>query len=121
MSDLTDNNPKSRYGDKKAPVHLFPPIAMLKAAEVFRLGAAKYGPYNWRDDSVSATVYYSAAMRHLASWFDGEDIDPESGQSHLAHVLCCMSILLDAESIGKMIDNRPVNGCSASWIREQQK
>jgi hypothetical protein len=55
---------------------------------------------------VSSTVYYDAALRHLMAWFDGETIDPESGLSHLAHVMACCNILLDAEKNGKLNDNR---------------
>jgi len=72
------------------------------------MGAAKYGRFNWRQHMVSSTVYYDAAQRHLFAWFDGEDIDPESGLSHLAHVMACMNIILDAEKHSKLNDNRGV-------------
>lgn len=72
------------------------------------LGASKYGAFNWQADPVDATTYYSAAMRHLLQWFSGEDVDPESGSSHLAHVRACMAILIDAQASGKLVDDRPV-------------
>lgn len=115
---MQDNNPKTAAGQKKAPVHLFPPVALLRAAEVFRLGASKYGPYNWRESAVSSTVYYSAAMRHLMQWLDGEDVDEESGQPHLAHVMCCMAILMDADSLGVLIDDRQVPGKAGEVIKQ---
>lgn len=108
-----DNNPKSIEGAKKPQLHLIPPSAMLAEARVFELGARKYGAYNWRENSVAATVYQSAALRHLLAWFDGEDIDKESGESHLAHARACMGILLDADITGNLVDDRPFNGfCS---------
>lgn len=115
---MQDNNPKTVYGNKKAPIHLFPPVALVRSAEVFRLGAQKYGPYNWREAAVSSTVYYSAAMRHLMQWFDGEEYDEESGQPHLAHVMCCMAILMDAESVGALVDDRPIEGATGVVIKQ---
>jgi hypothetical protein len=43
----------------------------------------------------------------MNAWWDGQDIDPESGQSHLAHVRANMGILLDAEANGCLQDDRP--------------
>lgn len=104
---LPDNNPKTAHGIKKTPLHLIPPSALIAEAEVFGLGARKYGPYNWRENSVSSSVYQAAALRHLLAWWNGESIDPESGQSHLAHARACLGILIDAESHGSLNDDRP--------------
>lgn len=102
-----DDNPKTAEGLKKTPLHLIPPVAMQAEALVMGLGAKKYGAFNWREHQVSSSVYYSAALRHLLAWYDGETVDPESGQSHLAHVRACMGIVLDAEAKGKLNDDRP--------------
>lgn len=91
---------------------------MVILSRVMALGAAKYGPYNWRDNSVAGSVYVSAAERHLASWFDGESIDPESGVSHLGHAMACMAIILDAEATGNLIDDRPKPGATSRLIKE---
>lgn len=116
-----DNNPKTQYGIVKPPLHLVPPVAVLSEAMVFKLGATKYGPFNWRDNRVSSSVYYSAAMRHLMSWYDGEDIDPESGESHLAHARACLAIVLDGLENGNLNDDRPTEGRAAQYIRMIQE
>ena len=103
---LPDNNPKSKFGVQKTQYHYVPSTAIRALADVMKLGASKYGAYNWRDASVSATVYYDAIRRHLDAWFDGEDIDPESGRSHLAHAMACAAICIDAMSVGKFNDDR---------------
>jgi hypothetical protein len=103
-----DDNPKTVHGVAKCPLHLIPPPALLAEAEVFGLGAKKYGAYNWREHRVSASVYQAAALRHLMAWWDGESTDPESGQSHLAHARACLGIVLDAEKHGRLNDDRPV-------------
>jgi hypothetical protein len=101
-----DDNPKTALGEAKPKISSTPTIGIREMGKVFELGAKKYGRYNWRLHTVSATVYYDAAWRHLSAWFDGEDIDPESGVPHLAHVMACMTILLDAEQHGMLNDNR---------------
>jgi hypothetical protein len=73
-------------------------------------GKAKYGPMNWREKRVTSSVYYNAAMRHLMAWWDGEDLAPDSGVHHLAHAMACLAIVLDAESVGKLNDDRPTPG-----------
>jgi hypothetical protein len=102
-----DQNPKHAAGLKKTPLHFIPPSALAAEGRVMAIGAAKYGPYNWSDGGVVASVYYDAAMRHLMQWFTGEDLDRESKESHLAHVRACMAIIIDAEGQGVLEDDRP--------------
>lgn len=99
-------DPKGEAGSKKAPLHLLPAPAMEQIAWVHKSGAEKYGPYNWRSNQVCATTYVSAIRRHLGAWQDGEDLDPESGISHLAHIGASINILLDAKACGTLSDDR---------------
>ena len=66
----------------------------------------RYGAYNWRRTKVCASTYVNAIMRHLNAWRDGEDLDPESGISHLAHIACGCNILLDADYCNTLQDDR---------------
>ena len=108
-----DGNPKTVIGATKAPLHLVPPSATYYTALAFEDGARKYGPYNWRDEAVSASVYYSAAKRHLDAWWDGEDLSRDAKVHHLGHVMACCAIMLDALSIDKLNDDRPTPGAAA--------
>jgi len=112
-----EENPKDRIGVTKPQLHLIPASAEIIESQVMALGAKKYGPFNWRDSKVRASVYISAAKRHLAQWFDGQDNDKESGVSHLAHIRACMGILLDAQSLNRMVDDRPSSGTATKLIR----
>ena len=100
------NDPKGEAGKKKAPLNLLPPYALEQCSWVHKLGSEKYGPYNWRKTGVCASTYVAAIMRHLNAWRDGEDLDPESGISHIAHVACSCNILLDADYCGTLQDDR---------------
>jgi ribosomal protein L32 len=59
---------------------------------VWMYGAKKYAAWNWAK-GMDWSVPFACAMRHLAAWQRGEDIDPESGQSHLAHAMCNLRML----------------------------
>lgn len=89
---------QSKFGGKrsnegKAPVHLLVPEAMEAEARVWGMGAEKYGEYNWQKGMEYTTVL-GCAMRHLMAIMRGEDIDPESGLPHAAHVKTNMSMLI---------------------------
>lgn len=106
-----DNNPKTRIGGAgKVPLHLVPPVAIAHMAMGFADGGMKYQPYNWREEPISASVYYGAAMRHLMAWWDGEDLAEDSGVHHLAHAMCCLAMILDTEGSALLNDNRPPAG-----------
>ena len=113
-------NPKDLIGAKKAPLRLVPPALTIEVARVMKLGAEKYGPYNWREYSVKLSVYLEAMLRHLLAAMDGEWEDPESGAPHVAHIAAGVAILLDAEANGSLIVDWPVfSGPAAALLAEQ--
>lgn len=50
---------------------------------------------------------YAALLRHLWAWWRGQDRDPETGLSHLAHVCCCALFLLSYHLRKAGTDDRP--------------
>lgn len=110
-------NPKDAEGRKKAALRLVPSALMINVANVMKLGASKYGEYNWRTKRVNRTVYLEAAMRHILASLDGADIDPESGEPHEAHAAACMGIVLDALATGNLIDDRPTPGAATELMQ----
>ncbi len=105
-------NPKDLVGVKKVSLTKLPPVAVLHAAHALMNGAGKYGPYNWRDKGVRASIYVDACERHLNAWFDGEEQATDSGVHHLGHAIACLAILLDAQEAGMLVDDRPILGAS---------
>ncbi len=104
----TTTNPKDLHGEKKVSLTKLPAVAMLHGAHAMMHGAEKYGSYNWRAKDVLAHIYVDACMRHLLSWFEGQEIAEDSGVHHLGHALACCAILLDAQECGNLIDDRPL-------------
>lgn len=111
-----DNNPKTAFGITKPSLSKVPPSVMLYLALGFMDGAKKYGAYNWRTKNVTASIYVDACLRHLQSWFDGEEYARDSGFPHLAHALACIAILVDGKENGSLIDDRPPPGAMADLI-----
>jgi hypothetical protein len=82
-------------------------------------GAKKYGPYNWRAKKVVASIYIDAAMRHLATWFEGQETASDSKVHHLGHAIACCAILLDAQATGNLVDDRPITeGVDPEWFEK---
>jgi len=112
-------NPKQAFGDKKVPLGLVPSSALIYLGRSFKEGARKYGPLNWRVTKVEAMTYVHAALRHIYSYVDGEDIDPESNNPHIAHAMACLAILADATETDNLIDNRPTPGRAGALLRKE--
>lgn len=119
-SQVEDVNPKTRYGATKPSVALVPSVAILHEAMAFEDGALKYGAYNWRNYSVSSMTYINAALRHIQSYLDGEEVAADSGVHHLGHARACLGIVLDAASLAKLHDDRPLPGLASAVQDELQ-
>ncbi len=102
------HNPKHIRAQKdgKAPMDKLVWSVLENDARVHAHGADKYGERNWRIDEILASTYEGAIMRHFLAWAQGEDIDPDSGVSHLYHIRACCAVVLDAQSHGKLVDDR---------------
>lgn len=107
-SKASSTNPKDLIGSTKVSLSKFPAVGIVHGAHAMMDGAAKYGAYNWRAKKVGASIYVDAAMRHIAAWFEGEELAKDSQVHHLGHAIACCAILLDAQETGNLIDDRPV-------------
>ena len=81
-----------KYDSGKPKMSLVPSAALLEVGKVMTFGCKKYGPHNWKE-GMDHSRLIDANLRHLMAYVDGEDIDPESGLSHLAHA-CANSLML---------------------------
>ena len=94
-----------KFDEGKLPLHLLSTEAMNQTAAVLAFGADKYAEHNWRKGFAWSRPL-AAAMRHITAFNAGEDKDPESGLSHLAHAACCIMFLLEFEKTHKELDDR---------------
>lgn len=102
-------NPKDQVAaqSNRVDMTLFPETAIAIGSLAFTEGDLKYSRYNWRKSPVRASVYCAAAKRHLAKWFNGQAVDGLTRVPHLASALACLAIIIDADSAGTLIDDRP--------------
>lgn len=121
-------NPKDKLASKKVDLSLVPPASIIYEAQAMEFGGLSgmttrgvqghgYGPFNWRENKVNARVYIAAAMRHLLSYLDGEDVADDSKVHHLGHAKACCGIVLDAMETGNLIDDRPSTGPASRLLK----
>ena len=94
-----------KFDQDKLPLHLLSTEALNQTAAVLAFGANKYAEHNWRKGFAWSRPL-AAAMRHITAFNAGEDKDPESGLSHLAHAACCIMFLLEFEKTHPELDDR---------------
>lgn len=116
LDEYPDSNPKTRVGAKKPTTFSIPPSAILHLGGAMENGRRKYGLMNWRENRVSSSVYADAMDRHLLAWRDGENNAADSGCHHLAHVMACAAILIDAMECGNLNDDRSAPGPASRII-----
>lgn len=100
-------NPKDLVGVRKAPMSTVPATVLAEIGVAMLEGASKYGRHNYRVVGVRGSVYYDGVMRHLMAWWEGEDLDPDSGMSHVTKAITSLVVLRDAMMQGKFTDDRP--------------
>ena len=106
-SEQKDTNPKDLCGSNKVPFSTLSGHVLAEMGSAMYEGALKYGRFNWRVKKVLASVYFDATQRHLQSWWEGEDIDLESGYNHITKSMTSLHVLLDAILLDLLIDDRP--------------
>jgi hypothetical protein len=117
------SNPKDAVGISKVPVSTIPMQVLFEIEEylcrpvfapvVGELGVGmmeggrKYGRSNYRAVGVRGSVYFDAAWRHRNLFRYGEDIDPDSGLSHITKAIASLAVLYDGILQGNWTDDRP--------------
>lgn len=105
LQESREKAKKNDLIDNKPPLDLLPASALIAQAEVLAYGAKKYDRHNWRK-GMEYSRLIAAALRHITAFNDGEDLDPETESSHLAHALCCLSFLIEYQKKGIGTDDR---------------
>lgn len=115
MTDTTKENENQlikvdgggkRLNSGKLRMDLVPTTAIKALARVLGYGAAKYGTDgNWMR-GMSWNIVIGCLYRHLVAFQEGEDNDPESGLSHLDHVIANAAFLVHYAEHYKAGDDR---------------
>lgn len=89
----------------KVPMELISPVAMEVLARVLGFGAKKYEDHGWRK-GIKWTRTIAAILRHTYAYLRGETNDPETGLSHMGHVMCEAMFLIEWETTHPELDDR---------------
>ena len=100
LGTVLEATPGLKYDKGKTDLSLLPSKSLTDVANVLEYGATKYQRNNWAKGIAYSRVY-SAAMRHMMEWKDGQRHDPETMRSHLSHAICNLLFLLEYELSGK--------------------
>lgn len=101
------SNPKEAFGIAKASLSTVPANVLMELGVAMTEGASKYGRHNYRASGIKASVYYDALMRHSMAWWEGQDIDPDSGINHITKAIATLVVLRDSMMHKTLIDDRP--------------
>lgn len=83
-----------KYDSEKLRWFLVPFSVIGEIVKVLDYGANTYGVNNWQHLENPKERFFSALVRHMTAWQNGEKRDPESGLLHLAHAGCNLVFLL---------------------------
>jgi len=114
------SNPKDALGIRKVPIYSVISLRVLANVALGMLeGALKYGRHNYRVIGVRASVYVDAASRHIAQFWEGQDIDTESKAKlhHLDKAISSLMVLRDSMLRGNWVDDRPP-ASDDGWLDE---
>ena len=106
MEKNTDNS-ALRYDGEKPGFEFLEWEELSQVNEVFRFGAKKYAPHNWKK-GMDWHRCVNSCLRHLFKWFRGERYDEESGLPHLAHAAWNILALMWYEENRIGLDTRPI-------------
>lgn len=121
-------NPKDAVGGRKLTFSCIPWTTVVGLAAAM-LEGCKYGRHNYRHtlgvesdgppegSTARASVYFDATQRHLISFWEGEDVDPDTlvtlpdgeqmGLLHLEKAAASLAVWIDAVRNGVVYDDRP--------------
>ena len=100
----------TKHDQSKPRFSLIPSGTLNAVIRVLEFGASKYAENNWQTVTDARRRYYDAMHRHMDAWWQGEKKDSETGESHLAHAVCCALFLM-------WLDNNSKQDVSALAIK----
>lgn len=84
-----------KFDENKTDWAILPFGAIEEIIKVLKFGENKYARGNFADNGgLNYSRLINALMRHTIAFARGEDKDPETGLSHMAHAGCCVIFLL---------------------------
>lgn len=117
-TETKETNPKDAVGIRKPRFFSGLSWHVMRLVSIGMMeGAMKYGRHNYRPAAVRGSVYFDATLEHLTSWYEGEDIDPDSKLNHVIKAIASLMVLADAIVTGNLVDDRPPRTADVSKLK----
>ena len=101
-------------GSKDERFDLIPPGVLAQIARHYGVGAKKYDDGNWQK-GYDWKYSYAALQRHANSFWNGEDIDEETGSKHV------IAVAWHAIALAWFMENRPEYDNRESTVKAKTK
>ena len=75
-----------RYNTGKPKWSLIHMNSLVPMIRVLEYGALKYAPFNWQKP-MKRDELLDSMQRHMAALIDGNELDDESGLTHIGHIM----------------------------------
>lgn len=82
-----------------------PSYTLESVAHVFNYGQQKYSKFNYLQ-GMEWLRYYDACLRHMQTWYRGDDKDKESNLHHIDHAIASLCMLRENIHLQVGQDNR---------------
>ncbi len=99
------NDTAQKFDGEKNRMELIPASAIEALGRAMTYGSRKYDDHNWAN-GFEWDRLVGSLLRHMNAWRAGQDLDPESGLSHIDHVLANAAMLAAHIEEGLGNDNR---------------
>lgn len=104
---ITNDKTGGEKGRKTERMELLPfDVLMRDVSPLYAAGAHKYADHNWRK-GYDWSLSFGAMMRHATQFWSGEEVDEETGCSHMAAVVFHALALLHFVHARPELDDRP--------------
>lgn len=94
-----------KFDQDKVQLELLSSRWIFGVGRVLTFGAKKYAAHNWRK-GLKRSRLLGAALRHIFTYMDGDDLDPESRLLHLYHASCCLMFASELHETMPETDDR---------------
>ena len=94
-----------RFNEGKMAWELVDFESLEPLVEVLMFGATKYSKDNWKKGQ-AITELLGSLLRHIIAFQKGEDLDEESGKSHIGHAMCNLMFIQYVLNNHKHFDDR---------------
>lgn len=117
MNENKSNESALRFNEEKLKWSLVDFDSLEDMVRVLEFGAKKYAENNWKK-GLKTTEVVESMMRHMTAYLRGEDLDPESGLSHIGHIQCNAMFLSYMNRFKPNFDTRHIDKnkiCCGKW------